>query len=237
MKWGIIGFLLMGSILGAAEKASIRKDFDQIESLEFRGEGGMIVSQGDRNQIILEGDKQCINQIKVIMNNGRLIIENKPGLLKKGCKDFTCQLVVQNLNSIVLDGNVYFKSNALTFSKLSINMYGDSFADVDLQGESLSVIMEGNGRLIAGGKVGDQEVVMKGSAFYHGDDLDSLSAVIKIIGSGRANVSALNSLDVTITGDGKVYYAGEPKELHQNILGTGEVVQRATGMQEATTPP
>jgi hypothetical protein len=49
---------------------------------------------------------------------------------------------------------------------------------------------------------------------------------LSLIGASDADVSVSDALDVSITGAGKLSYAGNPKSISKNILGAGSIRQR-----------
>ena len=64
---------------------------------------------------------------------------------------------------------------------------------------------------------------MKERGDFKGFDFQVNSCQIENIGSGDIQVYCNESLDITITGDGNVYYKGSPS-INVNISGSGKVV-------------
>lgn len=66
------------------------------------------------------------------------------------------------------------------------------------------------------------ELSIMGSGSFYGFPLTSMDAVIFIVGSGNAEITALEQLDVDIEGSGSVYYKGSPN-ISVNVTGSGQV--------------
>ena len=92
----------------------------------------------------------------------------------------------------------------------------------------LAVTISGAGDVELAGQVETQEVDMSGFGNYNAPDLESQTASVRISTTGNAVVWVLDTLDVEISGAGKVEYFGSP-EVTRDISGAERVTSRCEG--------
>ena len=66
-------------------------------------------------------------------------------------------------------------------------------------------------------------LVLRGSGNVDASNMEAQMAEVKSVGSGNVDVSANQSLSVSLAGSGNVVYHGEPAELRKSITGSGLV--------------
>jgi hypothetical protein len=96
----------------------------------------------------------------------------------------------------------------------------------DVHGERFVLALSGSGSLGASGSVTRLEVTVSGSGTIATAGLAAETVKVAISGSGDGEVRATRSLDVQITGSGRLAYDGNPPDVRKNISGTGELIAR-----------
>ena len=104
-----------------------------------------------------------------------------------------------------------------------ISSSGDFDADIDA--DDLDVKITGSGDCQVEGTVEDLEVSISSSGDFHGFDLESHDAMLRISGSGDIQCWVTDTMDVTISGSGSVYYIGYPS-IDVEITGSGNLVDK-----------
>jgi len=107
---------------------------------------------------------------------------------------------------MVVSGSGDLHVGKIRVTKATASVAGSG--DVSVQKESEATELEVN---VAGS--GDVDLVL----------LAARKVEVNIVGSGVAQVNALDELDVNIMGSGEVMYTAKPKQLSQSILGSGSV--------------
>jgi hypothetical protein len=99
----------------------------------------------------------------------------------------------------------------------------------NLNTDELNVVLSGVGDVDIAGTVNVQNVTITGLGEYDARDLTSLEADISLDGNVNqtATVRVSNTLTVTITGNGTVFYIGNPA-VDSDITGSGSV-QKISG--------
>ena len=97
---------------------------------------------------------------------------------------------------------------------------------VGLSGDKVVIDISGSGKLELKGKVKELLLDVAGSGDIDAVGVEAEVVTIDIAGSGEAKVCASAKLAVDISGSGKVEYHCDPKEVVQDIAGSGELVKR-----------
>jgi hypothetical protein len=103
---------------------------------------------------------------------------------------------------------------------------GSTDGDINnINNNALDIDIHGSGKLRLNGKSGTMKINTSGSSKIDATSLISENSDIQINGSGNIQVYATNSIDVQINGSGTVKYRGEPKNVNQQINGSGRIVR------------
>jgi len=92
-----------------------------------------------------------------------------------------------------------------------------------LSGPSFAVESKGASQISLDGNVDRLLVDMTGASQLAADGLQAKTAEISTTGAGDAEVAVTDTLNVVITGAGKVTYSGNPPTIKKQITGAGSV--------------
>ena len=67
------------------------------------------------------------------------------------------------------------------------------------------------------------EAVVKGSGDIVAKNLTSEDANLTVIGSGDITAKATNQVQAQVKGSGDIYVTGNPKNVTQNTIGSGDI--------------
>lgn len=161
----------------------------------------LVVLQGEREALTLEGDERALSEIETVVENGTLRIRVAKGRSGRARHRIRGVLSVKTLASIALAGS------------------GDVIAP-RLRGEALRLSVTGSGDIHVGGKVASLRASITGSGDIRAAELEARRVKVEIVGSGDALVWAVESLDVSVAGSGDVRYLGEP-QVRKALSGPG----------------
>lgn len=192
--------------------------FNQINS---NGDMEVIVTQGNNNSVVVQGDSNLIPNIATNVNNNQLTItNNNPTSSSRSVKVY---ITVVDLNAIQNSGSGSISGNNLTPKNLNLFITGSGSINLEnLVTDSLKVVNSGSGLLTLTGNVKNQDVTVSGSGQYNAKDLQSNNGTMEIDGSGSATVNVVNQLKIIINGSGQVSYLGNPN-IQQQVTGSGSV--------------
>jgi len=87
---------------------------------------------------------------------------------------------------------------------------------------TFTAVISGSGNIIAAGNGGESNIDISGSGTFNGDELGVNKAVVRISGSGKANINVSEYLNANISGSGIINYSGNPK-VNSKISGSGRL--------------
>ncbi len=95
-----------------------------------------------------------------------------------------------------------------------------------LSGPTFALESKGASEISLDGKVDRLLVDMTGASQLAADGLQAKTAEISTTGAGDAEVAVTDTLNVVITGAGKVTYSGNPATINKQITGAGSIRHR-----------
>jgi hypothetical protein len=156
----------------------------------------------EKQALAIETDENLLPRIKTEVHNKTLHIDTK-GMLSP-THGIRITVTVPNINEFTSNGSTEGEINNINNSVLDINIHG-------------------SGKLHVNGKSGTVKIGTSGSSKIDAASLVSENSDIQINGSGNIRVNATNSIHVQINGSGTVKYKGEPKDVSQQINGSGNI--------------
>ncbi len=195
--------------------------------------GEVIITLGDREGLIIEGDKDLLKSIETVVEEGTLHIRIRTGLFDKlghalsttlSQKPLRFRLGMKELSGLYIKGAGRVRvSSPVDTQDMTISLQGAGSIDLpSLTAETLKVDFGGTGRLDVAGEVWGQSVLLTGAGNYSAPNLVSARSTIEIRGAGKATVWAEEELQVIIRGVGSVDYYGTA-ELTTSKSGLGNV--------------
>lgn len=206
-----------------------KREVPSFTRIVMAGIGDLVIHQGDREGIELEGNENLLPYITTQVTNGTLHIEEKPrGWLesfKSRGTPFVANLYLKQIEEVNVSGQGTLTSDQKIESpSLTIKVSGSGKVNLNIEGNQLNANVTGSAQYDLKGKVNIQNIQISGAGSYNASNLLSNKASIDIRGSGKVEVSVQNQLNVVITGSGTVRYLGSPL-ITQKIFGTGKIEQ------------
>lgn len=207
--------------------------FDKIVVADY---GKLILTQGAQPSLMIEGEEERLANLRVEIFDNTLTLGvqkdwvNQFGkfiasLLEERHQKVIYYLTVPDLKKIALSGNIELTCPAFTANELKFIISG--LGDVNctqLECDELDIKISGRGKFAASGRADRQTIVISGSGEVSAKDLAGKFAEVVISGQGNLTINVSESLDIKISGSGKVYYRGRPR-LKQVINGFGKSIR------------
>lgn len=163
----------------------------------------ILLTQGPKENIRIEGQQNIIDLIKTDVVNGEL------------------RLTLNRCVSIAQAVNVFITIPEIR--NLTLTGVGDIIAQNNFDLTDLNVTLAGAGDFRLQGSSTNLDITLTGVGDVKAFELNSDICYVGITGVGDVEVSVNNELDVTITGSGTVFYKGNPT-ITSNITGSGGIV-------------
>ncbi|MBM3707981.1 MAG: DUF2807 domain-containing protein [Actinobacteria bacterium] len=195
-------------------------DFNQ---LVFSGIGKIYIEQGETEKLEIEAEDNIIDTIRIDVSGNKLKIGLKTGFINiVPTKDIKFHLKVRDLNDIEISGMGSIDCDRLETERLEIKSSGIGSIEMNLIADDVEILISGAGKVNISGEVDTQQITITGVGSYSAKDLISNDCEIDISGAGNAVVNAVERLDISMSGLGRVEYVGNPT-VKQNISGGGVI--------------
>ena len=205
--------------------------------LNFSGVGELLLSQGERESLVIEADDEVLSEIRSEVRGDTLHIGYKPiGILKmlfQAGKPIRISVTMVNILEVVSSGAGNVHAPAINTSRLVVNTSGVGNIAIDhLTADELDAMISGKGSITVAGKVRQERLSLSGVGSFRAGELESQTALVTIAGTGSALIWAGDSLNVGLSGVGSLEYYGNPR-LKQRINGIGRVHSRGDRLASA----
>jgi hypothetical protein len=191
------------TIRGSGQIVTVDRDVGDFSSIQINLAANLVLTQSDHVGLTIEADENLMQHIRTEIQNDRLVISTPSG--------------ISLTPSRVIELNVSFTTLR------DIQILGSS--DITAEGldlDSLAIHFSGSGSTHLTGKIDEQNITIRGQARISNFDLASQRTTIDISGNGTIEVSAQDSLNITVAGMGIVRYIGHPV-ITENISGTANI--------------
>lgn len=215
-KWTI------GLVRGSGDIKTEERDVSGFNKVYLSGTGNLIITQGEKESLVIEADDNIIPLISTDVFGNKLNISIARGYSFIPTVKIKYYLTVIDLDGISLSGAGDINCDDLSTDKLEFDISGAGDVDFNINAESIEITSSGVGDINLNGKVDSQDVDISGVGKYNAEELESRQCRISVSGAGTATVNVSEELDVEISGVGNVYYVGNPR-ITQNISGLGMI--------------
>lgn len=226
----ILSVIIFVSALGTCftNAQSVEKetrDVSDFTKISFGVAGNLYITFGREFKVVIEGNKNYINNIETKVSGDRLIIKKENWRLNMNEKAdvYITMPEIRGLN-VSGSGRAEIKDAVKTETlNLSVSGSGKLYTS-DILTESMDCSISGSGDILLGGNgnVSNADVSISGSGGFNGETTKIGSLDISISGSGGCRCYVTESLKATVSGSGSVTYLGNPK-VDARISGSGRV--------------
>jgi hypothetical protein len=182
------------------------------DSVEISGAAAVRFTQGDSDQVFVEGDEATQRSVEVELRNGLLMIHPSGSWKFWSNKRVQLAVTARELKRVTISGAADFVAAApVQARRLSLDISGAGLARFDqLKAEELRFSVSGSGDAQVAGSVERLVVGISGRSDFRGENLMSQQARVTISGLGGVKVWAQQELAISISGIGTVDYWGSP---------------------------
>lgn len=160
---------------------------------------------GPRAAIELEGDDNLIDRIQTDAERGTLHLRVRGGYHVR--RPMVARITVPRLERVDLEAS------------------GDARIS-GLDGGDLALVGQGSGSFVADGRVDTLDIRIQGSGDADLENLRAREARILINGSGDASAHVTDTIVATVNGTGEIVYRGDPRNVTEDVNGTGSISRR-----------
>jgi hypothetical protein len=203
---------------------SIVRELSGVTAVDLRATGRLEVHQTDAEAQTLTttADERVLKRLGDRVEGQTLVLERSVAWwrwihwwlawLLIADKSVAYELCLPVLEEVRILGAASVHSSGLRGERLVLEISGSGNARLELlELRSLEIGVSGSGDVSVSGTADHQEITIGGSGNISGAGMRTRITAIRISGSGGAEVNATDTLEVRISGKGRVKYVGYPR--------------------------
>jgi putative autotransporter adhesin-like protein len=204
-----------------------KKETRQVDDFNYISTGvnaDLTIKQGAITEVILEGDKETLENIETYVTGRKLKIRQENDSWFKNQKKIKIYITIKDFSGLSLSGSGEAVSDGmLKGENVDLHVSGSGDIDLNLRTANLDMGLSGSGSINLQGRGKSASLSISGSGKLYAADFELERITIKISGSGGAEINASKEIDSRISGSGTVRYVGEPDKLSNHSSGSGRL--------------
>jgi hypothetical protein len=231
------GFIFLGllaytscsltGIKGNGNVVKVEQNIEPFSELEFKGVFDVILSQGDKEKLVIEADENLIDIVEIKNEGAKLNIDFKKGKSVKKSTKFNVYVTVKDLITINMSGVGDLKNNgSLNLKTLKLEKTGVGDIDLNVNTMILNVKNSGVGTINLQGTTDHLDIDNSGVGDVHTKTLKANNVKLDNSGVGDVTVYASKKIEISANGVGDLKYYGHPVQKHINNNGVGKVYEK-----------
>jgi hypothetical protein len=189
---------------GSGNIISQERTLPPFHSLEAQGVSTIFITQESPTRVRVEADENALDRVSTSVANG-VLITNTEGNFK------TAAAV-----------KIYISTPELR--RIKLQGVGSITTVNDISVDELSVDSPGAGNITLTGIADTFQATLSGVGNVEALDLTTRKSSVTVSGLGSCRVTVTDELDATISGNGNIYYAGDPPVVNYTNTGWGQLI-------------
>jgi hypothetical protein len=214
LRWRVVLAMLTVMLLaacsitsGSGQITSESRQVSGFSKVELSGSGELTIEQTGTESLTISAEENLLPKLTSEVSDDTLVLRSTSNAKIIPTQPIKYSLTVKDLSGLAVSG-----SGSVTMSKLAT--------------AALSTNISGSGAVTASGTADQQDLKISGSGRYQAEQLTSKTVKVDMSGSGVASVHASDALDLHMSGSGTLTYTGDPKQVTQQISGSGKVIKK-----------
>jgi hypothetical protein len=163
-----------------------------------------VIRVGEEQSVVVKADDNLIDRVTTEVKSSTLVVGTTSGSFTAKTP-MRVEITVPTLGTLTLTGS------------------GNIVVD-GVDADSFHVSLPGSGTVTGAGTAGQLDVAVDGSGTVQLTRLTAQDVRASVGGSGSVFVTAMASLDASVSGSGSIVYAGSPPSVTKSVSGTGAIV-------------
>ncbi len=210
----------------AQDGGNIKKDIavGDFSSIQHDQPCVMKISQGEAQQLTVEGPQEVVASIKAEVKNNVLSFSTD-----KSWDNVIIYVVVKNLNSIEVSGAAVLEGTSeIKSDKFDLSAEGAAEVNLQLQVNTLNTEASGASNIKLSGTAQQHNAEISGASSLKAMELVTKKTEIEVSGAGDAKVDATEELNGEVSGAGSLFNKSKPGTVNVEESGAGSMVTDTT---------
>lgn len=179
--------------------------------LDVGGAFSIFLSQGNQEKLVIEADKEEIDEIVTEVVGNKLKIYTKSGWSGR-FHEMSIYITFKDLEYIDFSGAVeVVGENTLTFPELKMDVSGAAEIDLEMKADRFEAEFSGASELNFRGSCKTGYIGLSGATEIDAEGLEFQDLKIEVSGASEAKIWATGSLTIDASGASSIRYKGSPK--------------------------
>lgn len=211
-----------GCVDGSGPMVSVDLDLPTFDAIHYSLPGKVFITQSPVQSVRVEAKQNIIDELELNVSNGVWRIDTDRCV--KDIDDFKVFINMAEVTELNISGSGdIISENFLTVTDIILRISGSGDMDLGLDADDIETDIPGSGDIDLEGTGDSLDSRISGSGDIRAFNLEVNRAKFNISGSGDAEITVFDDLDVRISGSGDVKYKGNPS-VDVDITGSGRVV-------------
>ena len=219
----ILAAVLMNAVAFAYQKQNT-KPFTEIS---FAISGTAFVTKGSTHSVEIKGDKNDLEDIKVEVEDGRLIIKSKDGqgwFTTNSHSDVKVYITTSDISYIAVSGSgELIGQSKFDTDDLNISVSGSGHVQFQADAKDVDMRISGSGSIELSGTGDKGDLSISGSGKLDAEEFVANAYEISISGSGSCKINVKEEIESSISGSGSIMYKGNPSKINNKSSGSGKI--------------
>lgn len=192
-------------------------------SLDIGGAFKVYLSQGDREKLVIEADKEEIGEIVTEVVGQKLKISTKAGWGER-FHEMSVYLTFKNLDYIDFSGAVEVEcEHALSFNDLEMDISGAADIDMEFKADKYNAEFSGASEIDFRGTCKSGYIEISGASEFDAEGLQFEDLSIELSGASETKVYATRKLRIDASGASSIRYKGNPPDVSIDESGASSI--------------
>lgn len=219
----VILCLTSGILSGQVKETRNVSDFSKVS---FGVSGDLFIKIGPEFKLVIEGDKDILDEIETEVSGDRLNIRKEHWHFNFDNEKVTINITMPEIEGLGVSGSGKAQiTDNIETDNLSLNVSGSGkIITSGLNVDRFDCGISGSGDVILGsdGSIDSGDISISGSGGFSGEGIEIDRLEVSISGSGDCRCKAGDSLEAHVSGSGNITYLGNPK-VDARVSGSGHV--------------
>lgn len=204
--------------------AQVTKNLGDFEKVKVFDMLNVKLIPADENKIVITGKRE--NEVQVLTKNGELKLRMPFPKLLSG-DEIIIKLYFKKLESIDASEGTYVSCDFIfKQTSLELNAKEGSEINISLDVEKVSSKVNSGGIINIDGKAKNQNCTITSGGTLIASELHTAQTAISVAAGGKAEVYATTLVDAKVKAGGSIYIYGKPKQINQETLLGGTIVEK-----------